>query len=451
MRNYLLLLSVVGLLSACSTPTANLPKAPVPTTWPVSAPVTQAPAYVNKVWWTHGSDDTLLNLLATADQHSHDIRMATARLQEARAAHTAVRSFLFPDIAAAGVVQRGDVGLTYGNRTINIAQGELNASYDLDLFGGLKAQSKAAKAGAAAAEASLDDVKGAVRLEIIAAYIGLRQSQQNLESLKITAASAHDISASLRDQWQKGLITEGQWHAADTEARAADIGVSLYTDACEQYINVLSVLTGDDEMTLRDTLATSGKVPTLRHTEAINTPMAILRDRPDMRVAESNLTAARASTRSAQAALFPNLSIGAFFGSQDTSVGPSVDVWNTAATVYWPLLNFGRIKGQINAASAREVQAYEGYRLTAIAALADVRMKWVAAEQAETRVGLTSADLDAAARRHGEAERQYRAGLTPKIAWQASSIQLETARRALTDAEADRSLKAAALYRAEGL
>ncbi|ADU15286.1 efflux transporter outer membrane subunit [Asticcacaulis excentricus] len=447
MRKYLSLLPVAALLSACSTPTAHFPSAPLPSTWPV----TQAPAYVNKVWWTQGSDNVLLNLLATADQQSHDIRIATARLQEARAAHTTARSLLFPDIAAAGVVQRGDVGLTYGNRTINIAQGELDASYDLDLFGGLKARSKAAKAGAAAAESSLEDVKGAVRLEIIAAYIGLRQCQQNLASLQITSASAHDIADSLREQWQKGLITEGQWRTADSEARAADMGVSRYTDACEQYINVLSVLTGDDEMALRETLTTPGKMPTLRHTEAINTPMPILRDRPDMRIAESNLTAARASTRSAQAALFPNLSIGAFFGRQDTSVGPSVDVWNTAATVYWPLLNFGRIKGQINAASAREVQAYEGYRLTAIAALADVRTKWVALEQAELRARLADADLEAALRRHDEADRQYRAGLTPKIAWQASHIQLETARRALTDTEADRSLKAAALYRAQGL
>jgi NodT family efflux transporter outer membrane factor (OMF) lipoprotein len=446
MRKLLMLLPVLGVLSACSTPTANLPSAPAPASWP--APVT---SHASKAWWTGGSDATLLNLLATADQNSHEIRIATARLREARAAHVTARSFLFPDVAAAGVAQRGDIGLTYGNRTIDIAQGQLNASYDLDLFGVLKARSKAAKASAATAEASLADVKGAVRLEIIAAYIGLRQSQQNLASLQATASSAHAISTSLREQWQKGLITEGQWRAADSDARAADAGVSRLTEACEQYLNVLSVLTGDDEMALRPSLATLAGVPDFQPSDAIAAPLAILRDRPDMQVAESNLTAARASTRSAQASLFPNLSIGAFLGSQDTSVGPTADVWNTAATVYMPLLNFGRVRGQIDAASAREIQAYEAYRLTAVAALADVRTKWVAAEQAEHRVQLATADMQAASRRHEEADRQYAAGLIPKIAVLASTIQLEASRRALLDAKANRSMTAAALYRAQGV
>lgn len=446
MHKLLMLLPVLGVLSACTTPTANLPSAPAPATW--HAPAT---SHGNTEWWTEGSDETLLSLLATADHNSHEIRIAAARLREARAAHVTVRSFLFPDIAAAGVAQRGDIGLTYGNRTLNIAQGQLNASYDLDLFGGLKARSKAAKASAATAEASLQDVRGAVRLEIIAAYIGLRQSQQTLASLRTTASSARDISASLREQWQKGLITEGQWRAADSDARTAEASVSRLTDACEQYLNVLSILTGDDEMALRASLTTAADVPNFRPSDAIAAPTAILRDRPDMKMAESNLTAARASTRSAQASLFPNLSLGAFFGSQDTSAGPRVDVWNTAATIYLPLLNFGRVRGQIDAASAREIQAYEAYRLTAISVLADVRTKWVAAEQAELRARLATEDMQASSRRHAEADRQYGAGLIPKVAWLASILHLEASRRTLIDAEADRSMTAAALYRAQGL
>jgi NodT family efflux transporter outer membrane factor (OMF) lipoprotein len=446
MRKLLMVFPVLGLLGACTTPTANLPAAPAPTTWPAATS-----SYANTTWWTKGSDATLLNLLAAADKHSHEIRIATARLREARAAHVTARSFLFPDIAAAGVAQRGDIGLTYGNRTIDITQGQLNASYDLDLFGGLKARSKAARAGAATVEASLADVKGAVRLEIIAAYIGLRQSQHTLASLRTTASSAHEISASLRAQWQKGLMTEGQWRAADSDARSADAGLSRLTEACEEYLNVLSVLSGDDDMALRASLESAREVPEFRADDAIASPLAILRDRPDMRMAEANLTAARASTRVAQASLFPNLSVGAFFGNQNTSVGPSADVWNTAATIYWPLLNFGRIRGQIDAASAREVQAYEAYRLSAISALAEVRTKRVAAEQAELRYQLATEDLQASSRRHGEADRQHAAGLIPKTAWHASAIQFEASRRARIDAEADRSMTAAALYRAQGL
>ncbi|MBW8734201.1 MAG: TolC family protein [Asticcacaulis sp.] len=446
MRKLLMLLPAVLLLAGCTTPTARLPAAPAPVSWPAAADAA-SPA---KAWWAEGADPVLIALLDSADRNSHDIRMAAARLQAARAAHLTARSLLFPDIAAAAVAERGDTGLTYNYRTIDIAEGQLNASYDLDLFGGLKARSRGARALAQAAAASLEDVRGAVRLEIVAAYIGLRQCQQDRESFVRTAASAHDISASVEQQWRKGLVTEGQFRASEVDARAADTGVSRLTEACEHYINAISVLVGDDQMALRAQLSAAADVPQLRHPDTTGAPLAILRQRQDMRAAEASLTAARASTRSAQAALFPDVSVGAFYGNQDSSVRSSFDVWNAAATIYWPLLNFGRIKSQIDTASTREVEAYEGYRLTAIAALADVRTKLSAVEQSDVRQTLGASDAQASDRQHGEATRQYQAGLIPKTAYLASLIRNEQARRALIDAGAERSTRAAALYRAEG-
>ena len=452
MRNVLILLPTMALLAGCSTPTAHLPAAPTPVSWAtVNGAATSDTVPQAKAWWTQGADPVLLALIEAASRDSHEVKMAEARLKAARATHVTARSLLFPDISATGVAQRGDIGLTYGNRAIDITQGQLNASYDLDLFGGLKANSKAAGAATKASAASLEAVRGAVRLEVVATYIGLRQCQQNLESFRTTSAAAHEIAASYEQQWRKGLITEGQFRSSEIEARAADTGVSRLTQACEEYINAISVLTGDGQMSLRAQLSTAGTVPNLRHPDTTDAPMSILRQRQDMQAAEAILTAARASTRSAQASLFPDLSIGAFFGNQDTSVRPSADVWNVAATVYWPLLNFGRIKGQIDAASAREIEAYEGYRLTAVAALADVRTKLSAVEQADVRQSLAASDAQASDRLHAEATRQYQAGLIPKIAFLASVIRTEQSRRAQIDADAERSIRAAALYRAEGL
>lgn len=448
MRNLLLLLPAVAVLAACSTPTAHLPAAPVPVSWPVTGDTAPPQA---QAWWTQDADPVLVDLLDAAGRDSHDIKMAEARLKEARAAHITARSLLFPDVSATGIAQRGDVGLTYNYQTIDITQGQLNASYDLDLFGGLKARSNAAGAMAKAAVASVEDVRGAVRLEIVATYVGLRQCQQDLDSLRTTASATHEISAGVEQQWRKGLVTEGQFRASEIEARAADTGVSRLIAACEQYINAISVLAGDDRMQLRTQMSARGAVPQLLHPDTTGAPMSILRQRADMRAAEANLTAARASTRSVEALLFPDVSVGAFFGNQDTNVRSSADVWNAAATIYWPLLNFGRIKSQIDAASAREVGAYEGYRLTAIAALADVRTKLSALEQADIRQSLALADVAASDRQHGEAARQYQAGLIPKIAFLASVIRNEESRRVLIDAGADRSVRAAALYRAEGL
>lgn len=447
MRNILILLPTLALLAACSTPTAHLPAAPAPVNWPAAAEARPQA----KAWWAESADPVLLDLLDAADRDSHEIKMAEARLKAARAVHVTARSLLFPDVSATGGAQRGDVGLTYGYRTIDITQGQLNASYDLDLFGGLKARSKAAGAMAKAAAASVDDVRGAVRLEIVATYIGLRQCQQDLDSLRTAASAAHEIAAGFEQQWRKGLITEGQFRSSESEARAADAGVSRLTEACEQYVNALSVLTGDDDMGLRPRLLAAGAMPQLRHPDTTAAPLGVLRQRQDMQAAEANLTAARASTRSAQASLFPDVSIGAFYGTQDSSVRSSFDVWNAAATVYWPLLNFGRIKSQIDAASAREVEAYEGYRLTAIDALADVRTKLSAVEQADTRQSIALSDMQASDRQRTEATRQYQAGLIPKIAYLAAIVRNEQSRRVLIDADAERSTRAAALYRAEGL
>lgn len=448
MRKVILLLPTVALLAACSTPTSHLPVAAAPVSWPSSSEGAQPEA---KVWWTESADPILLDLLEVAGRDSHDIKMAEARLKQARAAHVMARSLLFPDISATGVAQRGDVGLTYNYQTIDITQGQLNASYDLDLFGGLKSRSKAAGAVVKAAGATMEEVRGAVRLEIVSTYIGLRQCQQDIESFRKTAAAAHEISAGFEDQWRKGLITEGQFRSSEIEARAADTGVSRLAEACEQYINAISVLSGDDKMALRSRLSSTTEVPQFRHPDTTGAPMRILRQRQDMQAAEANLTAARASTRSAQTALFPDVSIGAFYGNQDTSVRSSFDVWNAATTVYWPLLNFGRIKSQIDVASAREVEAYEGYRLTAIAALADVRTKLSAVEQADVRQALAASDAQASDRQHAEVTRQYQAGLIPKIALLASFMRNEQSHRALTDANAERSIRSAALYRAEGL
>jgi len=447
MRKLLVLLPVAAWLSGCSTPTARLPVAPTPASWPATSETTPGAM----AWWTQGADPVLTDLLESAGRDSHDIRMAEARLKAARAAHVTARSLLFPDISATGVAERGDTGLTYGYRTIDIVQGQLNASYDLDLFGGLKARARAAGAAAKAAGASVEDVRGAVRLEIVAAYIGLRQCQQDLGSFRTTAEAAHEISASSEQQWRKGLITEGQFRASEIEARAADTGVSRLTEACERYVNAISILAGDDTMALRARLSDVAAIPQFRHPGTTEAPMTVLRHRQDMQAAEANLAAARASTRSAEAALFPDVSIGAFYGNQDSSVRASFEVWNTAATVYWPLLNFGRIKSQIDMASAREVEAYEGYRLTAIAALADVRTKLSAVEQADIRQSLAASDVEASDRQHAEAIRQYKAGLIPKIAYLASVIRNAQSHRALIDADAERSARAAALYRAEGL
>ncbi len=440
------LLIVATVLTACTTAPAYHADAPVPAAWISGAGVPLG----DDRWWQRAGDAELDKLVDLAATRNHEVRIAEARLREARADHVTARSLLFPDISANGVAQRGNPGVTSSYKALSLTQGELDASFDLDLFGAAKARSRVARDAANATEADLADITGAVRAEVVSTYISLRQAQQDLHSAQAVAGAAAGIAATRRDQWQKGLISEGDWQAAAADAQAAQAALSRYGEAQTALISGLSVLTGDDGLALQPELTPAGPVPILAATGDLNAPTAVVRHRPDIRAAEDRLAAASAGTRAAQAGLFPDLSLQAFYGSQDSTVHAPIDVWSAAAAVYMPLLNFGRVKGQITAASARESQAYEAYRLSVVSGLADVQTKLAAWRGADQRLALAHDSDTSQARRLAEAHNQYAAGLIPLAAVQAIAIPRERASQALNDAQADASLRTVALLRALG-
>ncbi len=447
MRKILPVLPLAILLTGCATATSRLPVAPVPAAW-AATPTNSG--QTDTQWWRSAGDPVLDRLVADAEARNHEVAIARERLREARAGHVAARALLFPQVDAGGVAEHGDVGLTYSYHTLSIAQGELDAGFDLDLFGGLKARSNAAGATEKGARAGLEEVRAAIRLEVVSTYIGLRQTQLDLTSAMATQTAAARIATTREDQWRKGLITEADWRQARADADAASAAVSRLAAAQVQFEDALNLLTGNDELALTPTLDAPSPIPRLADDFAVTAPVAVVRQRPDIAAAEAALTAARAQTRAAQAQVFPDLSIQAFYGSQDTSVHPSTTVWNTAALIAMPLLNFGRVRAGIDAANAREMAAYEQYRLTVASALAEVHTRLAARDDARRRLDLSTRGEQARLRRLVEAGSQFKAGLVPDAAVEAAVIAHEASVRDLGDAQAEVSLRDAALMRAEG-
>ncbi len=110
----------------------------------------------------------------------------------------------------------------------------------------------------------------------------------------------------------------------------------------------------------------------------ISAPATVLANRPDVRVAERNFAATISATRSATADLFPRISLAAFYGAQDSNLGNSLNPWNLGANIMQPILNFGRIESQIDAAKSRQKQAFLNYQQTVLEALENMENALVA-------------------------------------------------------------------------
>src|SRR5215831_4072933 len=133
-------LTAVLLLAACTTPAGPQDSGlSVPAAWnhlQASAVLTaDASAEVEQDWWKHFRDPTLNSLIEEALANSKTLQVAKARIDEARANRGVARSALFPEVNGVAGAQRGNQGFTTFNQTVGVAQAELQASWELDLFG----------------------------------------------------------------------------------------------------------------------------------------------------------------------------------------------------------------------------------------------------------------------------------------------------------------------------
>lgn len=136
-------------------------------------------------------------------------------------------------------------------------------------------------------------------------------------------------------------------------------------------LNRLNVLIGDAPGSKDAALKTQADIAPLDGKVLVSAAATVLAERPDVRAAERRFAASISASDAATRALFPNISLLGFFGVQDTPFGTS-SPWSLGAGLVQPILNFGSITAQIDAADARQQQAYLAYQQTVLEALEDM-------------------------------------------------------------------------------
>jgi outer membrane protein, multidrug efflux system len=441
------------ILSACASappPAATPPEWPAQ--WQAPLPHTGQLSALSQ-WWQQFDDPLLVQLIAAAQSVSPGIASAASRIEQARAARVAAGAALLPSLDANASAQRGRQDFVNGVTTSYSAG--VQASWELDLFGGRRAAREATQARTEGAQAAWHDARVAVAAEVATSYTGLRACEAQVEQTQLDARSRSETARLTELSRQAGF--EAPASAALARASAAQ-GNSLLTERraqCDVLVKGLVALTGVAEPALRSQLAGgAAKVPQPAQLVIADVPAQALAQRPDLLAAERELLAASAEVSQAQAARLPRIALAGSLSAAryESSFGnDSGTLWAIGpVTVSLPLFDAGARRANVDAAQARYVEAGAVYRGKLRSAVREVEEALVALRSTADRNTDAQVATEGFATSFRATDARFKGGL-------ASLFELEDARRsalaaqvALIDLQRERSTAWITLYRALG-
>lgn len=407
-------------------------------------------------WWNGLDDPQLSRLIEQAVANNLDLKLAQARLSEARARRGVSAADRFPTLnARAGANRsRSSEEMGFGGGSIGETwSAQFDASWELDVFGGKRRALEAADASLEASREDLRDVQVSLLAEVALNYVELRSYQARLAIALSNLATQTETWQIARWRHEAGLTTQLDEDQARLNLEQTRSQLPALQTGLEQSKNRLAVLLGRKPGELAK-LETPAAIPHIPVEVAVGIPADTLRNRPDLRRAERQLAAATAQVGVATAALYPNFSLSGTLGLQALSsanlLQASARMFSVAANAGWVLFDAGRIRQNIEVQNALQEQALIRYESAVLGALRDVENALVAyAEEQNRRVALADA-VQAAQSAARLAANQYAAGLIDFQAVLDTQRSLLSLQDQLSQSEAAVTANLARLFKALG-
>lgn len=406
-----------------------------------------ATAAMLQAWWRRFDDPVLARLIETAIARSPEIGIARARMEEARGLDTSTSATLFPavELSAAGMHGR-EAGASPA--TSWAAQG--TASYEVDLFSKNRNAVDAAGAGVAAAEQDHDWVRLSLIGAIVRSYIDYRAGARQVRLAERNLASQRRTLEHVRGQEKAGLLGPFDVERAAREPHLSAARTAEYRRQQELALLRLATLTTLRADELSTIAGSADNIPGLDLAPLTLAPAAVLAARPDVRAANLRLIQRTALTESEAASVFPSLGVTAMFGVTSAALLDPLQLWNVAGRLAATLVDFGRIEGRIDAAAAREKEAYEAWRKSVLGAIEDVEAALTTVARAKEQRQALQRARQHAGKSLAFAERRFKAGESSLLDVLDSQRQVIEADSALTSAEALYAGAIVALYQTIG-
>lgn len=329
-------------------------------------------------WWNGFDDSLMVEFITRALKNSPDIRVAAARVRAARAQLVISRSDYFPKIDAAGDFSRTKTGKdANGPGYTNMYRAGLDASWEIDIFGGTRRAAEAARADLESEIANLQDVWISMAAETALTYIDARTYQKRIGVAENNLKAQQETLEILVSRYRAGLTDELAVSQARYNLESTRSVIPLLKAGFESSLNALAVLLGQQPGSMHSRFENRTPVPIPPAGDIAGIDADILRRRPDIRSAERRLAAESARIGEATAMLYPKFSLSGFFGTQAVHSGELFTAGAGAGSilpgVVWPVFHAGELKNRIRAQTAVKDQYLAAYEKTVLSAVAEVR------------------------------------------------------------------------------
>ena len=348
------------------------PTIEAPASYRYDSPEAQAARSLADVseWWTGFGDPDLDALVRETLAANHDLRIATARVDEFAARAGVTRAQGLPQVGyGADAGRQGQGSDAVGNYST-----VLSARWELDLWGRIRRENEAARADLFATEEARRGVALTLVSTVVSGYITLLELDRSLAIAEATAAGRKESVELFRVRLEGGAVSDFEMMQVTAEYEAAVSAIPDLRLAIAQQEHALSALAGRNPGP--DRARPRARNARRAGSIAPGLPSALLERRPDILQAEQQLVAANARIGAARTLYFPNIALTGFAGSASTQLddlfsGPA-RAWSFSGQLLGPIFSGGAIESTNRQVEAQHEQALEAYRATIQDAFRDV-------------------------------------------------------------------------------
>jgi NodT family efflux transporter outer membrane factor (OMF) lipoprotein len=401
----------LGVASCKVGPDFDQPQTKMPEMWSSLAASTNSPknaslALPNAVdvahWWSSFQDAELSSLVERAIAGNVDLHQAAQRIRQARAQRTIAASGLWPGVDASAGFTRAHTSTTLsgGSSSLDISSNLYRAGFDatweLDIFGGIRRGVEAADADVQSTVEDRRNTLVTLTAEVATAYAQLRGAQQQLAITHQNLDAQRRAVSLTSDRYKGGLVSGLDVTNAEAQVATTSAQIPALESTARQLSYAIAVLLGEQPEVLVNELAESAPLPPIPPEVPVGLPSELLRRRPDIRRSEADLHSATARIGVAVSDYYPQFALNGTVGLSGSKLGSlsslGSNFWTFGPSVTMPIFHAGAIGANVEVQRALTEQALDAYRKVVLTALQDVESSLIAyAKEQERRAALTEA------------------------------------------------------------